>query len=92
MLRRDRWKLVCHVGYPSQLFDLSTDPFEADDLAGRPEVADIESRLYDELEKIVDPDAVNRLAFADQQARIDRLGGADGILSRAEFGFTPAPS
>ena len=92
MLRQDKWKLVCHVGYPSQLFDLSADPFEANDLAGRPEVAHIESRLYDELEKIVDPDAVNRLAFADQQARIDRLGGADGILSRAEFGFTPAPS
>ncbi len=92
MVRQGNWKLVHYVGYPPQLFDLAADPFEEQDLAGRPEVADIQSRLYDELRNIVDPDEANRLAFADQQTRIDSLGGVDGILSRAEFGFTPAPS
>ncbi len=92
MVRQGTWMLVHYVGYPPQLFDLGADPFEQRDLAGRPEVADIQSRLYDELRNIVDPDEVNRLAFADQQIRIDSLGGVDGILSRAEFGFTPAPS
>ena len=92
MVRQGNWNLVHYVGYPPQLFDLAADPFEEQDLAGRPEVADIQSRLYDELRNIVDPDEANRLAFADQQTRIDSLGGVDGILSRAEFGFTPAPS
>ena len=92
MVRRGNWKLVHYVGYPPQLFDLAADPFEEVDLAGRPETADVQSRLYDELHGIVDPDAVNRLAFADQQARIERLGGVEAILSRPDFNFTPLAS
>ena len=92
MVRRGNWKLVHYVGYPPQLFDLAADPFEEVDLAGRPETADVQSRLYDELHGIVDPDAVNRLAFADQQARIESLGGVEAILSRPDFNFTPLAS
>ena len=40
MLRRGDWKYVKYVGYPSQLFNLAEDPWEARDLADeRPEVA-----------------------------------------------------
>ena len=92
MVRLGNWKLVHYVGYPPQLFDLAADPFEELDLAGRPETADVQSRLYDELHGIVDPDAVNRLAFADQQARIESLGGVEAILSRPDFNFTPLAS
>ena len=92
MVRLGNWKLVHYVGYPPQLFDLGADPFEEVDLAGRPETADVRSRLYDELRGIVDPDAVNRLVFADQQARIERLGGVEAILSRPDFNFTPLAS
>ena len=92
MVRKGDWKLVHYVGYPPQLFDLGADPFEEVDLAGRPETADVRSRLYDELRGIVDPDAVNRLVFADQQARIERLGGVEAILSRPDFNFTPLAS
>ena len=92
MVRRGNWKLVHYVGYPPQLFDLAADPFEEVDFAGRPETADVQSRLYDELHGIVDPDAVNRLAFADQQARIESLGGVEAILSRPDFNFTPLAS
>ena len=92
MVRLGDWKLVHYVGYPPQLFDLAADPFEEVDLASRPETADVQSRLYDELHGIVDPDAVNRLAFADQQARIERLGGVEAILSRPDFNFTPLAS
>ena len=91
MVRKEGWKLVHYVGYPPQLFDLSTDPFETRDLAGSPAVADIQSRLYDALHAIVDPEAVNARVFADQQARIERLGGVDAILARPDFNFTPAP-
>jgi hypothetical protein len=43
------------------------------------------------LRAILDPDAVNRLAFSDQARRIEALGGREAILqmSGQEFGFTP---
>ena len=91
MVRRGDWKLVHYVDHPPQLFDLSSDPFEERDLAARPETADIRRRLYDELHRIVDPEAVNRRVFADQQTRIEKLGGVEAILSRPDFNFTPVP-
>ena len=91
MVRKGRWKLVHYVGHPPQLFDVSTDPFETRDLAGRPATADIQGDLYEELHGIVDPEAVNRRVFADQRARIERLGGVEGILARDDFNFTPVP-
>ena len=92
MVRRGDWKLVHYVGHSPQLFDLAGDPFEERDLAGRPETADVQRRLYDALHEIVDPEAVDRLAFADQEARIERLGGVEAILARPDFNFTPLPS
>ena len=92
MVRQGDWKLVHYVGHPPQLFDLAADPFEKRDLGGRPEAAEIRSRLYDELYALVDPEAVDRAAFADQRARIERLGGVEAILSRPDFNFTPLPS
>ena len=91
MMRRGGWKLVHYVGHPPQLFDLSVDPSETRDLAGTPAAADIQSQLYDALHAIVDPEAVDRRVFADQRARIERLGGVDAILARPDFNFTPVP-
>ena len=91
MVREGGWKLVYYVDYAPQLFDLSADPFEEKDLAGRPETHDVQDRLYEELRRIVDPVEVNRRVFADQEARIQRLGGVDAILSRDDFNFTPVP-
>ena len=91
MVRKGDWKLVHYVGYPPQLFDLSTDPFETCDLAGRPATADFQANLYDALHEIVDPEAVNERVFAEQRARIEQLGGVEGILLREDFNFTPVP-
>ena len=91
MLRRGDWKLVHYVGYPPQLFDLSADPFEERDLAGDPAAGDIQRHLYEALHRIVDPEAVNERVFADQRARIEQLGGVEGILARPDFNFTPVP-
>ena len=92
MVRRGDWKLVHYVGYPPELFNLAADPFEERNLAGRPETAEIQRRLYDELHRIVDPEAANRRAFADQEIRIERLGGVEAILARPDFNFTPLPA
>ncbi len=91
MVRQGDWKLVHYIDYPPQLFNLSADPFEEKDLAARPETRDVQDRLYDELRKIVDPADVNQRVFADQEARIKRLGGVGAILSREDFNFTPVP-
>ena len=91
MVRQGNWKLVHYVGHPAQLFDLAADPFEENDLAGRPETSRIQGRLHDELRKIVDPDVVNQRVFADRQARIEQLGGVEAILPREDFNFTPVP-
>ncbi len=89
MVRQGTWKLVYYVDYLPQLFDLSRDPFEKRDLAGNPEASVVQARLHAELRGIVDPEAVNRIVFADQRARIERLGGVRGILSREDFNYTP---
>jgi choline-sulfatase len=91
MVRVGRWKYVHYVGYPPQLFDLEGDPEETNDLGSASTHADIRAQCETELRRIVDPEAANALAFRDQAAMIDRLGGEDAVLARGDFGYTPAP-
>ena len=41
---------------------------------------------------LVDPEAANELAFADQAAKIAELGGVEAVMSSDEFDFTPVGS
>ncbi|MEM9028090.1 MAG: sulfatase-like hydrolase/transferase [Pseudomonadota bacterium] len=91
MIRKGRYKLVAFVGMPSQLFDLEADPDETTDLAGDPTHAETVALLEAELRLICDPEAVDRQARADQQATIEKHGGREAILSRGDFGYSPAP-
>ena len=91
MLRDGDEKLIHHIGMPSQLFDLSKDPSELNDLNldGRAaaRVAALEAKLRD----IVDPEAVDRRAKADQRALIEPNGGAEAIRARGAFSYSPVP-
>ncbi len=89
MLRRNNWKLVCYPGYPSQLFDLDTDPGEDNDLGGSQAHAGIVADLLDALREIADPEAVNIRAFADQADRIAELGGRETIRALQNYDHTP---
>jgi choline-sulfatase len=91
MVRDGRWKYVFYVGHRPQLFDLENDPHEARDLGQSAEHAAVRARLDAALRQIVDPDAVNAQAFADQEARIAAYGGPEAIKQRGDFGYTPAP-
>ena len=91
MLRDGRWKYVHYVGHRPQLFDLETDPHETTDLGESPQHADIRARFEQTLRHLLDPEAVNALAFADQEARIAAYGGPEAIKQRGDFGYTPAP-
>src|SRR6185503_10358325 len=91
MVRHGRYKYVHYVGMPPMLFDLGADPGERNDLAADPAhratLAECESRLR----AVVDPEAVDRQARADQQSHIDRHDGKDAILAKGTFRYSPPP-
>jgi choline-sulfatase len=91
MIRQGRWKFVYHVGHRPELFDLTADPGEVNDLAADPDHATVVRDCENALRRMLDPEAVNGRAFADQSARIAAHGGDEAIRQRGDFGYTPAP-
>ena len=91
MIRDGRWKYVHYVGYDPQLFDLVADPHETIDLGTSPDHADVVAQCETKLRAVVDPEAADENAFADQAALIERHGGPDAVRARGDYGYTPAP-
>lgn len=92
MIRYKHWKYIYYPGYPPQLFDLGSDPFEQNDLGENPDYASVREECHRELEKIVDPEEANALAFSDQARKIDELGGVDAILASEDYDYSPVPT
>lgn len=93
LYRRGSLKLLYHVDMPPQLFDLATDPGETNDLAGDPAAKGRLEEMLAGLRDYIDPEAVDALAKADQQAFVDRLGGKDEIIRlRDGFVYSPPPN
>jgi choline-sulfatase len=91
MIRHENYKYVHYVGMPAMLFDLAADPHERRDLASDPAHARVRDECETRLRRIVDPEAVDRLARADQRQHIDRHGGRDAILAKGTFRYSPPP-
>lgn len=91
MLRKGRWKLNWYVGFEPELFDLANDPEELTDLAGDPAHAQIVAELEEHLRAIVDIEATNAQAFADQAAMIEGYGGREAALKLGAPAATPPP-
>jgi choline-sulfatase len=95
MLRAGDWKLIYHVNEPDQLFDLASDPHETRDLielaAENEHVAQQAAALEAKLRAIVDPEAADRRAKADQLARAEQHGGIESIAATGYFTHTPTP-
>lgn len=91
MLKKGRWKYHHYVGFPPELFDLETDPDEIVDLAGDPAFSPILTQMQEQLREICDPDDVDRQAFSDQSALIERMGGREAAMNMGARGATPAP-
>ena len=91
MIRHGKWKYVHYVGLPPMLFDLEGDPYEREDLGrdARYEAVILECEAA--LRAVVDPEAVDRRARADQHAMIEKHGGRDAILKRGTFRYSPPP-
>ena len=88
----DEWKLIWYSGRKPQLFNLDFDPGEYHDRADDPDAAaalpEGRKRLFD----ICDPEAVSAMAFADQRAHIEALGGTEACLNTFVFNATPTPT
>ena len=76
---------------PPQLFDLGADPQETRDLAREPGYQGLLADCEAALRLIVDPEAADALAKADQGARIAAMGGREAIIARGSFGYSPTP-
>ena len=93
MLRTPRFKYVLYLAAQPQLFDLEHDPDERHDLADDPAYADVLADCDRQLRRIVDPEAVDRRAKADQQRKIAAAGGAQAVIEGGvTIPYTPAPA
>jgi len=91
MLRKGRWKYHEYIGYAPELFDLDSDPDEMTNLATDPSCAAIVAELWMALRRIVDPEAADRQAKADQKVLVERFGGRQAAFRMGTEGATPAP-
>jgi choline-sulfatase len=91
MIRHGQYKYVHYVGLPPMLFDLKHDPHERVDLGRDPGFRRVIAECDAALRKVVDPEAADRLAKADQQAHIEKHGGKEAILKRGTFRYSPPP-
>lgn len=91
MLRKGRFKFIYYVGYPSELFDLETDPDELRDRSEDPALASVRRELEEQLRHLVDPEEVDRCAKRDQLRTIERNGGLQAVAERGVYQGTPVP-
>ncbi len=89
MLRNANWKYNYYPGYVPELYDMHNDPDELIDLAESKAHTKSLTRCHEQMMTLVDPEAANKLAFADQAAKISELGGVEAVLNSDEFDFTP---
>ncbi|MCC7483445.1 MAG: sulfatase-like hydrolase/transferase [Burkholderiales bacterium] len=91
MIRRGRYKYIHYVGHAPMLFDMESDPYERVDLASDPRHRGVLADSEAELRRLLDPQAIDRLAHADQAAMVERTGGRDAILKRGAITYSPPP-
>jgi len=92
MLRKGRWKYHEYIGYAPELFNLDSDPDEVLNHADDPSCSAILAGLRDELRRIVDPDAADKQAKADQRALVESFGGREAAFRMGTEGATPPPN
>jgi choline-sulfatase len=91
MLRNRQYKYVYYVNDPPQLFDTTVDPDECNDLGQSSDHREVLENFERELRELIDPEAVDAQAKADQKALIDSFGGKEAVMSRGAFDNSPVP-
>lgn len=91
MLRDLRYKYVHYVNAAPQLFDLIEDPQELRDLAPLAEFKAVLDEREGRLRDLLDPEAVDSQARADQRAKVAAYGGEAAVRARGAFANSPTP-
>ncbi len=91
MIRVGAYKYIHYVDMPPMLFDLAADPHERNDLGHNPAFKAVSAECEAHLRRVVDPEAADRQARADQKAFIEKNGGKEAILKGGHFRFSPPP-
>jgi choline-sulfatase len=91
MIRHGKYKYIHYVGLPPMLFDLESDPRERNDLGRNPEFLSVVRECEARLRTVVDPEAADKQARADQRQYIEKHGGTEAILKRGTFRYSPPP-
>ncbi len=91
MLRDLRYKYVYYVNAPPQLFDMQNDPDELQDLAPLPAYQAVLAERERRLRALLDPEAVDARARADQRAKVEAFGGEAAVRARGSFTNSPVP-
>ncbi|MEZ4675597.1 MAG: sulfatase-like hydrolase/transferase [Caldilineaceae bacterium] len=91
MLRDQRYKYVHYTHEAPQLFDLATDPNEVHNLATAPDHQALLGRMERQLRTLLDPEAIDARAKADQKARVEQLGGEAAVRAKGGFDNSPTP-
>ena len=92
MLRTLRHKYVHYINNPPELFDLEADPEELNNLASNNAMAGLRADMEAKLRALLNPEAVDAAAKADQAAMIQHHGGEDVLRQRQPGSYTPPPS
>ncbi len=92
MVVNGQWKYHEYIDFEPELFDLSTDPLEINNLAGNPDFAEQQAEMRAALVAICDPEAVDRGAKADQDRLVARFGGPKKAYWTGPAGATPIPA
>lgn len=91
LVRQGSWTYHHYVGYAPELFDLASDPGQVHDLAGEARHAGVRDHFERLLRTMLDPEATDRRAKADQAALVARHGGREAALRLGPQGATPVP-
>lgn len=91
MIRHGKYKYIHYVHYAPQLFDLEADPEELDDLAAKPEFAEVVEECRQRLLLICDPLEVDHRARLRQAELLEINGGREAVIARSDLGFSPPP-
>ena len=92
MIRQGRYKYIHYVGYPPELYDLESDPEELANLALQPRFAGLIHEFESILRTMLDPEAIDRAAKADQERLIEFYGGREAVVAKGGKSATPAPA
>ena len=91
MVRNRQYKYVHYTHEAAQLFDLQSDPNEVTNLATSTAHANALTTMKETLYSLLDPEATDARAKADQQARVVEMGGEAAVRAKGAFDNSPTP-